>query len=126
MAPHITVVPASTKAGKAAISVLLSSPDKPFIRAVYRDPSKAPAEFASHPNFEAVTGDVSVGSTLNFTGSDAVFYVPPPTSDETDLGEFATHAANNVKKALQDGTTVKKLLLFSSTGSQYDHGIVGT
>ncbi|KAH7123477.1 hypothetical protein B0J13DRAFT_511863 [Dactylonectria estremocensis] len=123
MSPHITVLPASTKAGKATISELLSSPSKPFVRAIYRDASKAPAEFVSHPNFEAVTGDVSVGSSLNFIGSDAVFYIPPPTFDGTDSGVFATHAANNVKKALQDATSVKKLLLFSSTGSQHDHGI---
>ncbi|KAH7131303.1 hypothetical protein EDB81DRAFT_906411 [Dactylonectria macrodidyma] len=123
MAPHITVVPASTKAGKATISELLSSPSKPFVRAIYRDASKAPAEFISHPNFEVVTGDVSVGSSLNFTGSDAVFYIPPPTFDGTDLAEFATNAANNVKKALQDATSVKKLLVFSATGSQHDHGI---
>ncbi|KAH7010088.1 hypothetical protein EDB80DRAFT_839261 [Ilyonectria destructans] len=123
MAIHITVVPASTKAGKETIAALLSSPTKPVIRGIYRDLSKAPAEFTAHSNFEATTGDVSAGTGLDFTGSDAVFYVPPPTYDGADLGEFATKAANNVKKALQDAATVKKLLLFSSMGAQYDHGI---
>ncbi|KPM35297.1 hypothetical protein AK830_g11285 [Neonectria ditissima] len=123
MAPIITVVPASTKAGKETIATLLRSPSQPLIRAVYRDPSKAPAEFTAHLNFEAKTGDVSTGTSLDFSGSDAVFYVPPPTYDGTDLREFATQAANNVKKALQDALIVKKLLLFSSMGAQYDHGI---
>ncbi|KAF7555203.1 hypothetical protein G7Z17_g2390 [Cylindrodendrum hubeiense] len=123
MALNISIVPASTKAGKETIAALLNSPSKPFIHAIYRDPSKAPAEFTTHSNFKATTGDVSTGTGLDFTGSDAVFYVPPPTYDGTDLGEFATQAANNVKKALQDATTVNKLLLFSSMGAQYDHGI---
>ncbi|KAK7409234.1 hypothetical protein QQX98_008610 [Neonectria punicea] len=123
MAPIITVVPASTKAGKETISALLKSPSQPLIRAIYRDLSKAPAEFTAHPNFEAKTGDVATGTGLDFAGSDAVFYVPPPTYDGTDLGEFATKTANYVKKALQDASTVKKLLLFSSMGAQYDHGI---
>lgn len=124
MAIHITVVPASTQAGKRTIAALLSSPTKPVIRGIYRDLSKAPAESTAHSNFEATTGDVSAGTGLDFTGSDAVFYVPPPTYDGADLAEFATKAANNVKKALQDAATVKKLLLFSSMGAQYDHGIV--
>lgn len=124
MALHITIVPASTQAGKRTIAALLSSPTKPVIRGIYRDPSKAPAEFTAHSNFEATTGDVSSGTGLDFTGSDAVFYVPPPTYDGTDLAEFATKAANNVKNALQDAVSVKKLLLFSSMGAQYDHGIV--
>ncbi|KAI8315418.1 hypothetical protein K4K61_001760 [Colletotrichum sp. SAR11_59] len=40
---------------------------------------------------------------LDFTGSDAVFYIPPPPfhSGDVDLVEFATNAANNVKDAIE-------------------------
>jgi uncharacterized protein YbjT (DUF2867 family) len=124
MSKHVTVVPASTKAGKATIQALLNTESPPLIRGIYRDLAKAPAEFTKHPNFEATTGDVSAGSGLDFTGSDAVFYVPPPTYDGADVGEFATRAANNVKEALQASPSVQKLLLFSSMGAQYSHSIV--
>lgn len=124
MVRHITVVPASTKAGKAAIQSLLSSEDVPLIRGIYRDVAKAPAEFTQRPKFEAKSGDVSTGLGLDFSESEAVFYIPPPIYDGTDIEEFATRAANNMKKALQEAPSVQKLLLFSSMGAQYDHGIV--
>ncbi|KAF5667618.1 hypothetical protein FHETE_5676 [Fusarium heterosporum] len=119
---HITVLPASTKAGRETIRVLLESEAKPSIRAVYRDPSKAPAEFVQKSNFEAVKGDVGNGSSLDFTGSDAVFYIPPPTFDGTDQAEWATRSATNVKKALKDAG-VKRLLILSAIGSQNSSGI---
>ncbi|CAM1510984.1 Fc.00g084970.m01.CDS01 [Cosmosporella sp. VM-42] len=123
MAFRITILPASTKAGKETIRALLNGASIPFIRGVYRDTSKAPAEFTNHPNFEAVEGDVSAGTGLDFSGSHAVFYVPPPTYDGTNQSEHATKTAHNVKKALLNAPSVKKLLLFSSMGAQYDHNI---
>ncbi|KAI1498825.1 hypothetical protein F5X99DRAFT_307595 [Biscogniauxia marginata] len=123
MPSHITVIPASTQAGKEAIRVLLESESKPFVRGIYRDPSKAPAEFTKQPNFEAVKGDVATGAGLDFSNSNAVFYVPPPTYDGTDQGEFATRAAMNVENALRSTPSVKRLVLHSSMGAQYDHSI---
>lgn len=125
MAPHITVVPASTKAGRETIRVLLSSETKPLVRGIYRDPSKAPAEFAQDSNFEAVRGDVGAGGAgLDFGRSEAVFYIPPPIYDGTDSGEFAARAGNNIRTALQASPSVKRLLLFSAIGAQNGHGIV--
>jgi hypothetical protein len=124
MALRITVVPASTRAGKETIKALLADDKKPFINVVYRDVSKAPAEFANHPQFTAVEGDVTKGSGLDFTNSDAVFYIPPPTYDGTDSAEFATSNANNIKAALERAPSVKRLLIFSAIGAQYDKGIV--
>ena len=121
---NITVLPASTKAGRETIRVLLESEGKPFVRGIYRDISKAPADLIKHPNFEAVKGDVGTGVGLDFTRSDAVFYIPPPIYDGTDQGEWATRTATNVKIALRDAPSVKRLLLFSAVGSQYDHSIV--
>lgn len=124
MSRHFTVVPASTQSGRETIRALLSSPSKPFVRAIYRDPAKAPAEFTQSPNFEVVKGDVSSAEGLDFTGSDAVLYVPPPTYDGQDQGDFATNAAQNVLKALQKTPSVKRLVLHSAMGAQHGSGIV--
>ncbi|KAM0352923.1 hypothetical protein ACHAPU_001807 [Fusarium lateritium] len=119
---NITVLPASTKAGRETIRILLESETKPYIRAVYRDPTKAPAEFVQKSNFEAVKGDVGNGSSLDFIGSDAVFYIPPPILDGTDQAEWATRSAINVKKGLKDAG-IKRLLILSAIGSQNSSGI---
>ncbi|KAF0328219.1 NAD(P)H azoreductase, partial [Colletotrichum asianum] len=70
------------------------------------------------------SGRVSV-SPLDFTGSDAVFYIPPPPfhSGDVDLVEFATNAANNVKDAIEKAGSVRRLLVFSALGAENDHGI---
>ncbi|KAF4964379.1 hypothetical protein FSARC_7678 [Fusarium sarcochroum] len=120
---HIIVLPASTKAGRETIRTLLESESKPSVRGVYRDPSKAPAEFVKNSNFEAVKGDVGNGKSLDFTGSNAVFYIPPPIYDGTHHQEWATRTANNVKNALQNAPTVKRLLILSAIGSQNQSGI---
>lgn len=127
MTYRITVVPASTRAGKETIQALLEEPSKPSVHGIYRDLSKVPSEFKESPNFTATQGDVSDGNGLDFTSSDAVFYIPPPTYDEnTTQADHATKTAKNIKKALQDASSVKKLLLFSSIGAQYDRQIVRT
>ncbi|KAF7562638.1 hypothetical protein G7046_g1474 [Stylonectria norvegica] len=120
---HITVVPASTRAGTETIRALLDTSAHVSIRGIYRDPSKSPAEFISNPNFKATEGDVATGTGLDFSGSDAIFYIPPPTYDGADQGEHAAKTANAIKKALESAPSVKKLLLFSSMGAQYDHSI---
>jgi uncharacterized protein YbjT (DUF2867 family) len=124
MSLRITVVPASTKAGRETIRQLLTAESKPLVRAIYRDPSKAPSEFTEIPNFEAVKGDVGAGTGLDFSSADVVFYIPPPTYDGTDQGEWATRCAENVKRAIHDAAGVKRLLLFSALGGQHNHGIV--
>lgn len=124
MSLRITVVPASTKAGRETIRQLLTAESKAFVRAIYRDPSKAPSEFVQNSNFEAVKGDVGTGAGLDFSNTNTVFYIPPPTYDGTDQGEWATQCAENVKKAIHDAGNVKRLLLFSALGGQHDHGIV--
>jgi putative NADH-flavin reductase len=123
MSTHITVVPASTKVGKEAIRLLLASPAKPTIRGIYRDTSKAPDEYISHPNFSAVKGDVASEESLDFSNSDAVLYVPPPTYENIDQSDWAKQTANNVKSALQK-SGVKRLVVLSGLGSHNDHGIV--
>ncbi|KAM7196769.1 hypothetical protein V8F20_006962 [Naviculisporaceae sp. PSN 640] len=120
----VTVLPASTNAGKETIRTLLASSPNTKINALYRNPSKAPAEFLSHPNFSAHKGDVADVSTLDFSSSDVVFYIPPPTYDGTDTAEWGVLSAGNVKTALQNaGGSVKRLVLFSAIGAQHDHSI---
>ncbi|KAK4237798.1 hypothetical protein C8A03DRAFT_15684 [Achaetomium macrosporum] len=119
---RIVVVPASTKAGRETIRRLLESENKPHVRGIYRDTSKVPSDFTQNPNFEATEGDVGTGAGLDFTSADAVFYIPPPTYDGTDQGEWAARCANNVKNAIQNAPSVTRLLLFSALGAQHDHG----
>ncbi|KAM7210767.1 hypothetical protein V8F06_013845 [Rhypophila decipiens] len=127
----VTVLPASTKAGEETIRALLAlasnSDTKLSIKAIYRDPSKAPAEYTSLPEdkFSAVKGDVGDMSTLDFTDSDVVFYIPPPTYDGTDTEKWAHLTAENVKTTLNSavGEKVKKLVLFSAIGAQHPDGI---
>ncbi|KAJ5007951.1 hypothetical protein K4K48_009714 [Colletotrichum sp. SAR 10_66] len=120
----ITVVPASTQAGRETVRTLLNDGSNPIVRGIYRDPTKAPPEFTANPNFTAVQGDVSANA-LDFAGSDAVFYIPPPPfhSGDVDLIEFATSAAKNVKDAIEKAGSVKRLLVFSALGAENDHGI---
>ncbi|KAK2605939.1 hypothetical protein QQS21_003665 [Conoideocrella luteorostrata] len=122
MTYHMTVLPASSRAGASTIRFLLEANSQLHIQGIYRDPSKAPAAFREHANFQAVKGDVSQASSLDFTGSDAVFYNQPPTYDGSDLGEFASETATNVKNALV-AAGVKKLVILSALGSQYESGI---
>ncbi len=120
---NITVLPASTQAGRETIRALLANKDPPNIQAIYRDTSKAPSDFTSHDNFKAVKGDVSADTGLDFSDSDAVFYIPPPTYDGTDSTEHGTNMANNIKAALQKSSKVKRLLILSAMGAQHDKGI---
>ena len=125
MVLQISVVPASTQAGKATIEVLLADPGRPIINAVYRNPSKAPAELTKHERFRAVKGDVGEASSLSFQDSEAVFYIPPPIYDgTTDTAEFATTTGENIKAALEKASSVKRLLLFSALGAENASGIV--
>ncbi|CAH0045099.1 unnamed protein product [Clonostachys solani] len=122
MSLHITVFPASTQSGKEAIRALLESDSKSTVKAIYRNPAKAPVEFKEHPNFEATQGDVATGEGLDFSSSQAILYIPPVTYDGTDQGQFATQTAQNVKEAIQRAPSLKKLILHSAMGAQHDHG----
>ncbi|KEY71185.1 hypothetical protein S7711_02297 [Stachybotrys chartarum IBT 7711] len=120
---HITIVPASTKAGREAIRALLKSNTNTKIRGIYRDTTKAPADFSSDVNFEAVKGDVATGAGLDFSSSDAVFYIPPATYYGQDQGEWARQSSGNVKTALEKAPSVQRLLILSALGSQNDRDI---
>ena len=119
----VSIVPASSKTGENAIRYLLETDAEVHIRAIYRNTSKAPADFTKHANFEAVKGDVSDAASLDFAGSDAVLFNQPPTYDGSDVGEFATKTATNVKNALV-ASGVKKLVILSALGAQHSSGIV--
>ncbi|RGP81297.1 hypothetical protein FLONG3_441 [Fusarium longipes] len=126
MSPHIAVVPASTRVGAETIRQLLDSPEKPLVRGIYRDTTKAPPEYTSNPNFEAVKGDVETGHGLDFSGSIGVLYVPPPIyQKKMDLADWAKLTATNVRSALQRAD-VERLVLSSGLGSRYDQGVVSS
>lgn len=124
MPSPITVVPASTRAGEEAIRALLEDENKPLVRGIYRNTTKAPAEYTEKPNFEAVKGDVGVGESLDFGNSEAIFFVPPPTFEGMDTGEWAELTASNVREAIKRTPSVKRLVLHSAIGAHHEHGTV--
>ncbi|KID80334.1 uncharacterized protein G6M90_00g010460 [Metarhizium brunneum] len=120
----ITVAPASTKTGRAAIRSLLTSRDAGVeIQAIYRDAARAPAEFTSLPNFTAITGDIADESSLHFQGSDVVVAITPPVFDSGDIVAMAKERSENVKSAIEKSATVNKVVLLSSIGAQYSSGV---
>ena len=128
---NIVIIPASTKVGAATIRALLSrSSTEIRVTGVYRNPSRAPEEFLSNPNFSARQGDVEDAESLDFKGADAVLSITPTWHDGRDLVEIAKQVSENVKRAIEkeegSGKGVKRVVVLSSFGAQYDHGTVGT
>lgn len=122
----IVVAPAGTRTAAAAIRALLDNPAKPTVRAVYRDLSKAPPEFtASGTNFQAVQGDVADAASLDFSGAHAVLTITPPVYDGRDILEHANMVSQNVKDATEKAGTVHRVVLLSSSGAQFNTGVVG-
>lgn len=117
---HITVVPASPKTAHAAIKNLLDDHRAPTVRAIYRDPSKAPDYFVSNPRFTAVKGDVEDVESLDVSGSDAVLAITPPKLDGSDIVAFSSSVSENLKGAISRAGSVKRLVLLSSMGAQYE------
>lgn len=127
---NITIIPASTKVGAATIRALLSrSAAEIRVRGVYRNPSRAPEEFLSNPNFSAAQGDIEDPESLDFKGADAVLSITPTWHDGRDLVEVAKQVSENVKGAIERGkgdNGMKRVVVLSSFGAQYDHGTVST
>lgn len=119
---RITIVPASPRTAQATIRALLADTLAPTIRGVYRNLARVPDEFKSNPCFEAVQGDIEDAASLDFSGSDVVFVVPPPIFDDRDTVEHTKVVCRNVKDAVQKAG-VKKLVLLSSVGGQYSEGV---
>lgn len=120
---HITVAPASTKAGQATIEALLADSAGPTVTGVYRNLSRVPAQFSSNPNFKAVQGDVQDGASLDFSGADAVLAITPPQFHESDIVADARKMSENMKAAAQKAG-IKRLVLLSSAGAELEKGTV--
>ncbi|PLB36915.1 NAD(P)-binding protein [Aspergillus candidus] len=99
---QITILPASSKTAQATIRSLLSTPTNTnlHIRGLYRDPTRAPPEFTSHPNFHATHGDIRDASTLDLAGTDALFAMTPPNYSVDDIFQWARDASENTKAAI--------------------------
>jgi nucleoside-diphosphate-sugar epimerase len=121
---QVTVAPASTRTSTVAIRWLLSQNNSIKVQGLYRDPNKIPEEFRSTERFTAVRGDVADAATLDFSGSDAVLMVLPPAYDGRDIIAHAQTISNNVKKAIEESGTVKRLVLLSSVGAEFSEGVV--
>ncbi|PWY66007.1 NAD(P)-binding protein [Aspergillus heteromorphus CBS 117.55] len=122
---RIAVLPASPKTGRATIKALLESDQLTtplHVQGIYRDPSKAPAEFLSHPSFHAGQGDLSDANTLELGGVDMVLAITPPRYDASDILQWARVASENTRLAIQKAGTVKRVVLLSSTGAEQPSG----
>ncbi|KAH7319608.1 hypothetical protein B0I35DRAFT_352071 [Stachybotrys elegans] len=119
----IAVVPASTRTTSAVIRSLLALPTPVDIKAYYRDTSKAPEEFTSHSNFEAVKGDVMDDVSLDFSGCQVVVAVPPPFFFNEDMEAVTEKVSVNVKTAIERASSVKRLVLLSSIGAHLYEGV---
>lgn len=122
----VTVAPASTKTGRAAVERLLTSnlPELTVV-GIYRDVIKAPDNFKKSQHFEARQGDLASPETLDFSGSDVVIAVLPPLwSDPAGPVSGSKRLAENVEKAVRSSETVRRLVYVSSMGAQYEKGTV--
>lgn len=123
---HLTILPAAPKTAQATIRALLASDASVSLRGVYRDVSRVPADLASHPRFEAVQGDLAdpASYAAHLKGTDGVFHVQPPVYDpERDLVGYTTRVSEGVKAAVEGGG-VRRLVVVSSMGAQYEKGTV--
>lgn len=125
---NIAVAPASTKTGAATIRSLFAQAAKEnisiSIRAFYRNLAKAPEEFTSKPNFQAIKGDIADSKTLDFQGVDSVVTITPPDFESSDIVKEAERLSANVRKAFETAGCVKKLVLLSSVAAHLEHGVV--
>lgn len=123
---HFTILPATPKTAQATIRALLASDASVSLRGVYRDLSRVPADLAAHPRFEVVQGDLAdpASYAAHLKGTDGVFHVQPPVYDpERDLVGRTRKVSEGVKKAVEEGG-VRRLVVVSSMGAQYEKGTV--
>lgn len=129
---HVVVISASPKTAQATIRTLLDDPSGPTATGIYRDVSKAPAEFVENIRFAAVQGDVADAKSLlapaldsYFEGADAVAVITPPLHNEADPLAKPRELADNLKHAITArGASVERLVYISSVGAQMEHGTV--
>jgi uncharacterized protein YbjT (DUF2867 family) len=121
----VVVVPASAQTSQWAIPTLLNDSSAPSVIGVCRDVGKVPGGFRNHQNFQAVQGDVSDGSILDFSGCDAVITLTPPKLDGSDFIAFGKDMATNVRQAVAKSRSVKRLVYVSNQGAQYAEAVVG-
>ncbi|KAI9147354.1 putative fad binding domain-containing protein [Paramyrothecium foliicola] len=120
---RITIAAASAQTSKAAIATLLDDPSEPEVVGIYRDLKKVPSEFQKHPKFLASYGDLHDSTSLDFSGSDAVLVLTPPKLDGSDYVEHAKRIASNVRNALAEAPSVRRLVYVSSVGAQHPKGV---
>lgn len=91
---------------------------------IYRNLSKVPADFGFHENFHAIYGDVEDASSLDVGGSDAVMTSTPPFLTGEDPFVKAEQVSRNVRDAIERAGGVKRLMLLSSLGAEFEQGVV--
>lgn len=120
---RVTIAAAGTRTGAATIQSLIeTAPAGTEIFACYRNLAKVPEAFKAHPGFHAVQADVNDRASLDFAGSHAVLAMTPPVFENSD--EQARAVCTNIKDAVEKSGTVKRLILLSSKGAEFESGVV--
>jgi uncharacterized protein YbjT (DUF2867 family) len=122
---RIVICPAGTKTGASALQCLVSlCDDSIYINALYRNLDNVPEAVREYPNVTVTQADVSDASTLDFSGAHAVLVITPPAYDGRDIAAHAELVSNNVRDAIEEAGTVKRLVLLSSVGAHLSEGVV--
>ncbi|KAK4207282.1 hypothetical protein QBC37DRAFT_433680 [Rhypophila decipiens] len=120
---QITIIPASTRVATQTIRILLADPSALSVVGFYRNLTRVPAEFLSNPKFSAKRGDIEDASTLDFAGSDIILSITPMWYDGRDILTVAKEVSWNVRNRIEETCiSVKRLVVLSSMGGQYDEG----
>ena len=121
---RVSIAAAGTQTGAATIRAIIKASPKTEIHALYRNLEKVPEEFKSHDSFHAAQGNIDDAASLDFSGSNAVLVMTPPIFDDIDVLAHTRNICNNMKQAVEKAGTVKRLVLLSSIGAEFDKGVV--
>lgn len=121
---RVSVAAAGTQTGAATIRAIIKAHPATEIRALYRNLEKVPQEFKSHATFYPAKGNIDDASSLDFAGSDAVLVTTPPIFQDIDVLAHTRDVCNGLKEAIEKAGTVKRIVLLSSVGAEFDNGVV--
>lgn len=123
---RVSIAAAGTQTGAATIRAIIKANPTTEIHALYRNLDKVPQEFKSHATFHAVKGNIDDALTLDFSGSNAVLVMTPPIFEDIDVLAHTKNVCNGVKEAIEKAGTVKRIVLLSSVGAEFDKGVVSS
>lgn len=123
---RVSIAAAGTQTGAATIRAIIKANPEVEIHALYRNLERVPQEFKSHATFHAAKGNIDDASCLEFSGSNAVLVMTPPIFEDIDVLAHTKDVCNGMKEAIEKAGTVKRIVLLSSVGAEFDKGVVSS